>query len=328
MSRSPLVDDLLDKVREKIENIWKLSGARLDYIETMRQVLPGLAQKENPDQGSTRWIVLPYLCCSAAGGDPHWADDLAAAWYVLFTAAHLMDKVEDRDLVDPSWAPHGSEIALSAATGLFFSASLALNDLYLHEETRLAAPGVIADFYHGFMRMSDGQHADLTHPEPSLEEYWEIARDKSGAFFQIACRCGAGLASASVDRLDGFGRFGECLGILKQILDDLEDIQPPDEARPMRPWLELARSLPMVYALSVFPPEESARLRLALQKASASPGAAQEAYRLLEKSGAALYLRIEIDRLRSVAIEAIRGATGGTEAAQPLISLLEKLTAP
>jgi geranylgeranyl pyrophosphate synthase len=236
-----------------------------------------------------------------------------------------MDKVEDRDEPDPSWAPQGPAVALSAATGLFFTTSLALNDLYQHEETRLAAAGVISDFYTGFLRMASGQHADLTRAEPTLEQYWDIARDKSGAFFQIACRCGARLANAVADRLDDFGLFGQHLGVLKQILDDLEDIQPPDSSRSMHPWPELAHSLPVVYALSVFPPGESARLRLCLQNAASSQPSAKEAFQLLEKSGAALYLSMEIARQRELAIEAIQRAALGPDAAQPLISLVEKL---
>jgi heptaprenyl diphosphate synthase len=321
-----LIENPLDRVREQIEQIWKLSGAGLDFIQTMRQALPILAPTAEAGQGSVRWLALPYLCCQAAGGDPRRADDLAAAWYVLSAAAHLMDAVEDRDEPDPTWAQQGPAVALSAATGLFFTASLALNDLFQHEQTRLAAAEVIADFYTGFMRMSSGQHADLTRAEPTLEQYWDIARDKSGAFFQAACRGGARLADAAADRLDAFGLFGQHLGILKQILDDLEDIQPPDGARSMHPWPEAAHSLPVVYALSVFPPEQSDRLRRCLQNTASSPPAVQEAFELLEKSGAALYLRVEIDRHRDLAIEAIRAAAGPA-AAQPLISLVEKLAA-
>ncbi len=320
-----MIDNSPDRVRERIEQIWKLSGAGLDFIETMRQALPGQVQKADAGQGSVRWIILPYLCCQAAGGDPRWADNLAAAWYLLFTAAHLMDQVEDRDEPDSSWAPQGPAVVLSATTGLFFTASLALNELYQHDETRLAAAGVISDFYTGFLRMSSGQHADLTRAEPTLEEYWDIVRDKSGAFFQVACRCGARLAASAADRLDQFGLFGQHLGILKQILDDLEDIQPPGSSRSMHPWPEVAHSLPVVYALSVFPQEERARLRLSLQQAAHNLPSAKEAFQLLEKSGAALYLSMEIDQQRDLAIEAIQRAAIAPDAAQPLISLVQKL---
>jgi geranylgeranyl pyrophosphate synthase len=320
-----LIDDSPDRAHQQIEQIWKLSGASPELIGAMRQVLPGHADKAHADQGHERWIQLPYLCCQAAGGNPLWADYLAAAWYLLFTAAHLMDKVEDRDEPDPSWAQQGSGVALSAATGLFFTASLALNELYRHEETRPAAAGVISDFYSGFLQMSSGQHADLIHPQPTLEQYWEIARDKSGAFFQVACRCGARLAAAAPERLEGFSRFGQHLGILKQILDDLEDIQPPGGPRPLRPWPEIASSLPVVYAMSVLPQEQRALLQLSLQNTLTSQPAAQEAYHLLEKSGAALYLSIEIERQRDQAIDAIQKATARPEDSQQLIELVQML---
>ncbi len=293
-----MIENSPDRIREQIEYIWKQSGAGPDFIEAMREILPGQDQKADTGQGSVRWIVLPYLCCQAAGGDPRWADSLAAAWYLLFTAAHLMDNVEDRDEPDPSWAPQGAGVGLNAATGLFFTASLALKDLYQHDEIRSAASDVISDFYRGFLRMSSGQHADLIRPEPTLEQYWEIARDKSGAFFEIACRCGARLAAASPAQLEEFSLYGQHLGVLKQILDDLEDIQPPGSSHSMRPWPDIARSLPVVYAMSVFPPEQRERLRQSLQNTVKSQNAAQDAFHLLERSGAALYLSMEIERQR------------------------------
>jgi len=323
-----LIDNPLDRVREQIEHIWKQSDAKPDFVEALRQVLPGLTQNTHADQGSVRWIVLPYLCCQAAGGDPRWADSLAAAWYLLFTAAYLMDKIEDRDEPDPTWAPLGLGAGLNAATGLFFTASLALKDLYQHNETCAAASDVISDFYSGFLRMSSGQHADLIRPEPSLEEYWEIARDKSGAFFQVACRCGARLAVANPDQLEEFSLFGQHLGVLKQILDDLEDIQPPGSSNSMHPRPDIAKSLPVVYAMSVFPQEQRDRLRLSLENSAQSQASAEEAFHLLEQSGAALYLSMQIERQRDLAIEAIQRAVTGTDAAQPLISLVGQLVTP
>jgi geranylgeranyl pyrophosphate synthase len=323
-----VADDPQERIREQIEYIWKQSGAGLDFIQAMRQILPGQAQLTDAGQDSVRWIKLPYLCCQAAGGDPQWADSIAAAWYLLFIAAHLMDQVEDRDKPDPSWAALAPGAGLNAATGLFFTASLALKDLYQHDETRSVASDVMTDFYAGFLRMSSGQHADLNQPEPTLEQYWEIARDKSGAFFQVACRCGARLASASADQLEGFGLYGQHLGLLKQILDDLEDIQPPDSHKPMHPWPDIARSLPVVYAMSVFPQEERERLRLSLQNVAQSQSAARDAFLLLEQSGAALYLQMEIERHRDLAIGAVRRAVTRADAAQPLISLVRQLGPP
>ncbi len=320
-----IADNPFDRIRSVIENLWGRSGAGADLIGAMRQVLPGMDQVTEAGGGTVRWVILPALCCQAAGGDPHWADELAAAWFMLFTAAHIVDKVEDGDAPDATWAPQGPGVALSAATGLFFTASLAINDLFSHAETRPAAAEVSQDFFGGFMRMSAGQQADLLHREPSLEQYWEIARDKSGAFFQVACRCGARLGGASQEMLEAYSRYGICLGILKQILDDLEDIQPPAEGQGLRSWPDIARSLPVVYALSVFPPEETARLRQVLREGGRDPQAGGEAYRLLEKSGAALYLSMEIERYRSQAVEAARQAGGEAEATRALIAIIEKL---
>jgi geranylgeranyl pyrophosphate synthase len=321
-----LTDGPLDRNRELIEYLWRTSGAGPGLVEAMRQVLPGLSP--GAGQGTVRWVALPNLCCQAAGGDPRWADPLAAAWFLLYTAAHLMDKVEDQDEPEPSWASLGSGGALNAATGLFFTASLALNQLYHQDQTRRLAPEAVDDFYGCFLRMSAGQQADLSRPEPNLEQYWETARDKSGAFFQAACLCGARLAEPGADRLEAFSRYGLHLGLLKQVLDDLEDIHPPEGAHLLRLWPDIARSLAVVYAMSVYPASEGERLRQYLQDAGGDPSAAQEAYRLLEKSGAALYLSMEIERHHGLAAEAAVQAAGSTEAAQPLVAMVDQLASP
>ena len=71
------------------------------------------------DKSLSRWVDLPGLCCQAAGGNPEWANDLTAAWILFYSAAHLMDKVQDQDEPDPWWQKLGPGVALSAATGLY-----------------------------------------------------------------------------------------------------------------------------------------------------------------------------------------------------------------
>ena len=78
---------------------------------------------------SSVWSALPGLCCQAAGGRAQLAEPVAAAWLLFYVAAHLMDDLEDQDNPDPWWRSLGPGAAINIATGLYFSAGLALQEL-------------------------------------------------------------------------------------------------------------------------------------------------------------------------------------------------------
>lgn len=185
------------------------------------------------------WIALPGLCCQAAGGDPRQAAPVAAAWVLLYTAAHLFDSVQDGDPPDPWWEPLGQGAAINVATGLLASAGLVLR--------QLGSPPPVAqqlseDFQRTVLQMAGGQHADLSRGPLSLHTAWSIAEAKSGAFFRLACGAGARLAAAPPPVVDRFGDYGFNLGLIVQIGDDLEDLEAGECAPPLAVayWTEMA----------------------------------------------------------------------------------------
>jgi geranylgeranyl pyrophosphate synthase len=227
---------------------------------------------------------------------------------LFYSAAHLMDSVEDQDEPDAWRQAAGPGAAINAASGLYFSGSLLLNDLYTHEATRPAAPQVTFDFYRTLLVMSSGQHQDLLNPTPTLEQYWQIAEAKSGEFFALACRGGARLAAEQPAILHGFSQFGKCLGVMLQALDDLSDVQlDPSGSLPDLGTKSL-RCLPVVYALTVLPEARRSQLQAALHQAQENQAAKQDAYQLIDSSGAALYLLSKLHSLRSQALTGLERA--------------------
>jgi geranylgeranyl pyrophosphate synthase len=320
-----LPDNFTDRVYEQLEKIWAESGAWSDFSETMSQALLINQEKGSNKSGSMRWALLPGLCCQAAGGNSRWADDLAAAWFLFYYAADLMDSIQDQDSPDPWWADLGSGPALSVASGLFFTASISLNRLHFDEMTRQKAPFVIDDFYNGLLLMSSGQFLDLVYSEPTLEQFWKNAAAKSGSFFSLACRCGARLASEDPVKLEGYQKFGYHLGILMQILDDLEEwkiLQGQDHHGELR---DLSRSLPAIYALEVHPPSSCEYLKECLRSIGKRPGALEEARKMINESGAPLYLETEIERHREDALTGLERAAPLSPAGEMLSALLDTL---
>ncbi len=72
--------------------------------------------------------------------------------------------------------------------------------------------------------MCAGQQLDLVTNSPDLEQAWEIARYKSGAFFGLATLAGAQLAAQDPERLAAYESYGRNIGLLVQVKDDLEEI--------------------------------------------------------------------------------------------------------
>ncbi len=312
---SRATDDFRSAIR-RIEELWVEAGVEAPYQEALRSafVLGGSpAARNNLPLG-----LLVALCCEAAGGEPQHAEWVTAAWRLLGEAAHLLDALEDGDGgIEPH--PFNPAQSLNMATGLMTSASLALS-LIQDPETALS---ISQDFYRTGLRMCAGQHADLTENEPTLDRCWRIVEAKSGAFFALACRAGARLAGNDSLQIESFSEFGRHLGILVQIGDDINGLWPSAGERS-----DLAagkRSLPVAYAMQVFPASRRETLRGLLETAQGEQGAEAEARRLIIESGAVLYLYAEAERHRQegrLALE--RGATP-SPAQAALLMLLNRL---
>lgn len=276
-----------------------------------RALAPDEEKSETTGDEISRWSLLPRLCCQAAGGHPEWADDLTVAWLLYYVAADLMDSVQDADEPHVWWAEYGLGIALSTASGLYFSASLALNNLHARSETSSVATTIAEEFYSDLLVMGSGQHKELLNKQTSLEDYWQQVEAKSGVFFAVACRSGARLATADEQQLAQFGLFGQHVGVLIQIKDDLEAYQRQNQS-PVEKWFaDLRRSLPAVYALEVSESPYKEQLQSCLSQTSSGESAAKEVIRLIDRSGASIYILAEVERHKRLAIEAL-------EQAQPL----------
>jgi len=313
-------------LNDKLENLWKSSGAWPEYIQVMRLALTNSLSSGDEQRGElSRLSDLPGLCCQAAGGNRERADDLSLAWLIFYAAAKLLDSVQDADEPDAWWVDQGASVALSAFSGLYFSASQALNAISQSSTNQAEAAEINKDCFSTFLVMGSGQHADLTRASLSLEHYWQQAETKSGVFFSLACRAGARLATCDSDTLLAYSQFGRHLGLLIQITDDLEDVFPPQGTGTPGQRSQFARSLPVVYALDVLPPQQRERLELYLQSAPMDGEAAQEAVNLVDHSNAAGYVIIEIERHKQLATQALERANPRPPARELLANIIQEI---
>jgi geranylgeranyl pyrophosphate synthase len=324
--KSFLEESLAGSINKRVEQYIRNSGAWPEYVEAMFLAVPtGHQQGSSSEKKPSRWVLLPGLCCQAAGGDGNNAIDLSAAWLLFYMASSLMDSVEDRDKPDIWWIEFGPSAAISVATGLYFCASSALNSLYESEYSSQAAGEIVQDFHKGFMMMGSGQHQDITLRELNLEQYWKVTEAKSGVFFSLACRSGARLGTQDLRKIEMFSQFGNHLGMVIQILDDLDEMRLLTTGQPIHNLPDFFRSLPVLFSLEVLPGSQHERLKYWLSMAPDDPEAARSAFRLMEECGAGLYLSTEIRRHKEKAARALEQADPIPPAADALVSYLSDL---
>lgn len=313
--------NFLSCVNKRIVDIWTESGVWPDFIEAMSRTLSFFGSADDPDAKSANWALLPDLCCQAAGGQSGWADDLTTAWFLFYLAADLMDKIQDQDQA-PWQNKMSTGVALNAVSGLYFTASKALSCRHEEGVSKVGHDGIVEEFYKGFLMMCSGQHRDLILDDLTLEKVWEIASAKSGMFFAMACWGGARLATDDLNRLNGYKKFGHHLGVLIQILDDLEEFKPVIGVKKKRSESGILKSLPVVYAMEVYPPSVRDHLRKCLIASGDNGTAYQEAIDLIDQSGAVLYVETEIEHHRSAAMDGLAQADPRPKFGDILNSLL------
>jgi len=312
-------------IKQKIESVWVRSDLDPDFIEALHQALPIFNSTEDTYQNFIDWMHLPNLCCQAAGGEPFWADEITAAWLLFYIGAHIMDSIEDLDMPDEWWDLQGSGVALNVASAFFFSASTLLNEYYQHERTHRIANPVITDFNIGFLRMCQGQHFDLVTKRPTLQQYWETVGAKSGTFFSIASRSGASLATRDDSRIESFSRFGYHLGILIQMLDDLEDLDSNNLIGLISNRAQVYSTLPFVYAMEVSDQDERQQINSYIDSESFDEQLASELIRLLDELGTGIFIHAEMQKHREKALEALDKANPTNPAKDLLTTKLGEL---
>jgi geranylgeranyl diphosphate synthase, type II len=165
--------------------------------------------------------VRPVLCLAvsdAAGGEPEKALPAAAAVELVHTFSLVHDDLPALDDDDerrgrPSaHVAHGEGVALLAGDALLveaFRLALAYDD-----------PGIARELADATLGMIAGQHRDITGDDGDLAA---VERLKTGRLFAAAVGLGLRAAEVPAREQAPWRTFGEELGLLFQVVDDLLD---------------------------------------------------------------------------------------------------------
>lgn len=195
-----------------------LGPALAHTLQGGKRVRPLVVQQAAEACGLSGAIVLPTAC----------------AFELLHTATLIHDDLPAIDNADlrrglpSSHVAFGEYTAVLAGDALLLAAFAALARQGEHPETPAdRVVRVIGEFAHysGAEGVIGGEAADIAGerrpPEAELLRY--IHLQKTAALFVAAARAGAILAGAAEAVITSFGEYGQSLGLLFQVTDDLLD---------------------------------------------------------------------------------------------------------
>jgi len=193
-------------------------------------------------------VILPIASAAAVGGNPRHALSVATACGLLTVSMRWFDDVQDHDRKESLWEDLGYGRAVNMA-----AAALSAAWHILSEDEELPKKALDA-FGKQMISLARGQDLDLQGGvAPTLDEYWDLMRGKTGAALAFGCELGA-LAGSSNDSLaKTCSRFGEHLGVLVQILDDLDGAFHPNGIGDLHAGKV---TLPVLYGLAINHPSQ------------------------------------------------------------------------
>lgn len=254
--------------------------------------------------GLAKWPAFVIEVCRALGGDPAAAVGAAAAVEFVLAAADIVD-----DLVDREWDEGfaRADRALNATLALGALAHRCIADqLPLLGAHR--APQLHDLVSTGLIRACSGEDLDLlleTDPLPSEEQVREMTARKSGTLVAMACKLGAAIATEDQSILNLVETFGQRIGFVAQLLNDIGGVKPgmPAEASDLR---RRKKTLPIAFALRCAQEEGIAGLLRWSESTELVDDSEQEDLtRLIDTLGALHYTWIVADAYRREALDAL-----------------------
>ena len=233
------VEDLL---REQIQGEYPL------VIETSRHLV---------EAGGKR--LRPLLALLAAQfGDPKRTEIIEAA--VVCELTHLatlyhddvMDEAPLRRGVESANARWNNTVAILTGDYLFAKASDLLADLG-PEAVRLQAR-TFERLVIGQITETQGSTAGLS----MLDHYLKVVADKTGSLIATSARFGALLSGAPTEVVEALTTFGEKIGVVFQLADDVIDIASESNESGKTPGTDLREGVPTLVTLFVLESEDPA----------------------------------------------------------------------
>lgn len=192
-----------------------------------------LPNKNLIDLGGKRWRPLLMVLCYELFAKDHKAIDekliysLTPLVEFVHTASLIQDDVEDSaDLRRGKPAAHityGLDTAINASSWLYFEAPVCINNPEISDEFKLKLYQL---FTKELRRLHLGQAMDIYWHRnknifPSIDEYNQMVRCKTGTLASLAAQVGVTAGGAEEKEAVSFGEIAANIGVGFQIIDDV-----------------------------------------------------------------------------------------------------------
>jgi len=297
-----------------VEGHIRAAISALAYTPAFRSLLLSLLARPGrvlAGNGPARWPAYVLETCHALGGDLEAAYVAAAA--VEFAVAGI-------DVIDDEWNGDATcrYRALNASLAFGWLAQRCVGDLT--ERAGQERSRLVADLLaQGSLGSCGGQDLDLvleTSAHVTEEAAHEMTRAKSGSLVAMACQIGAALATDEATTLEAVRCFGEHVGVVAQVLNDIAGAAPGGEGG----GSDLRRrkkTLPVVYALRCAQEPALPTVRATYRDTSGNRGDEEQLARAIHDLGGIHYALVVADvhrREALAAVAALARTTGRPEA--------------
>ncbi|MBI2141088.1 polyprenyl synthetase family protein [Candidatus Woesearchaeota archaeon] len=286
-------------------------------------------------RGGKRWRpVLMLICCEIVGGKPSTILPFTVIPELIHNGTLIVDDIEDNsDLRRGKPVLHkifGVDIAVNAGNAIYFLPYIAIQNSDLPETTKQRAYEVIST---QLLKCHFGQaidiwwHSGKSERIPSEEEYLQMCANKSGSLACMAAKLGALLGSGSEKQMEALGKFGETVGVVFQIQDDILNISEHESiGKKLGDDIkEGKRTLLVIHALNAAGEAQKTRLFEILNMHTKDDKLLKEAIAIIKSHNSIEYAKKTATRLVQEAWEGAEAALPDSEAKNQLKELSQLL---
>nr|MBC8452737.1 polyprenyl synthetase family protein [Spirochaetota bacterium] len=242
----------------------EINKPTLEYYREMCKPASDLIRR-----GGKRWRPLLLVMIAEAVGGPDTADlaySLAPVVEFPHTGSLIIDDIEDNsDWRRGGAAIHkkyGTDISINAGNLLYYLPTVCIETPLLSSELKLSVYRIYAKY---LRRVHLGQGLDIVwhrKPDlfPSVQEYLQMCRFKTGCLAGLSAELGAAVAGGSEEQIITSGRIAEKIGVGFQIRDDVQNLSTGNPGkRRGDDIVEGKKSLPVILHVNM-QPEDSKQI--------------------------------------------------------------------
>ncbi len=285
------------------------------------------------ERGGKRWRpILMLVCCDAVGGNSKAALPFTVIPELIHNGTLIVDDIEDNsDLRRGKPVLHklfGVDIAVNAGNAIYFLPYIAIRDSKLPAEAKSKAYDITST---QLLKCHLGQaidiywHSGKSEKIPTEEEYLQMCANKSGSLACMAAKLGAHIGGGSESQIEALGNFGETLGVVFQIQDDILNISENssigkelgDDIK------EGKRTLMVIHTLNIASESDKARLLEILNTHTKDEKLLTEAIELIKKHNSIEYAKKTAARLVEAAWKNLDEILQPSDAKKELRALAE-----